>query len=202
MTSPLAVVAATANPAKLSEIREILDGIMEVLPRPAGVPDVSEDAPDLVGNARLKANAVAVATGGSALADDTGLEVAALGGAPGVRSARYAGDDATDADNVALLLDRMRGVTDRSACFHTVVIVAGGSGEVISHGLCEGTIATEPRGGGGFGYDPVFVPAEGDGRTFAEMSAEEKHAISHRGRALRGLLELVAGQGVERFDGG
>ena len=202
MTSPPVIVAATANPAKLSEIREILDGIMEVLPRPAGVPDVSEDAPDLVGNARLKANAVAVATGGSALADDTGLEVAALGGAPGVRSARYAGDDATDADNVALLLDRMRGVTDRSACFHTVVIVAGGGGEVISHGLCEGAIATEPRGEGGFGYDPVFVPAEGDGRTFAEMSAEEKHAISHRGRALRGLLELVAGQGVERFDGG
>ncbi|MCC6226676.1 MAG: RdgB/HAM1 family non-canonical purine NTP pyrophosphatase [Microthrixaceae bacterium] len=201
MTSPPVIVAATANPAKLSEIREILDGILEVLPRPPGLPDVSEDAPDLVGNARLKANAVAIATGRSALADDTGLEVAALGGAPGVRSARYAGDDATDAENVTLLLHRMRGVTDRSACFHTVVIVAGGSGEVISHGLCEGTIATEPRGGGGFGYDPVFVPAEGDGRTFAEMSAGEKHGMSHRGRALRGLLELVAGDGVERFDG-
>jgi XTP/dITP diphosphohydrolase len=187
MTDRPVVVAATANPGKLAEIAEILDGVVDLLPRPADVPDVVEDAPDLVGNARLKAAAIAQATGRAALADDTGLEVAALGGAPGVRSARFAGESATDEENVQLLLERLRGVADRSATFHTVAMVVSGDGEVVSHGRCDGTIAAEPRGDRGFGYDPVFVPAEGDGRTFAEMSAEEKHRISHRGRALRAL---------------
>jgi XTP/dITP diphosphohydrolase len=187
MTDRPVVVAATANPGKLAEIAEILDGVVDLLPRPADVPDVVEDAPDLVGNARLKAAAIAQATGRAALADDTGLEVAALGGAPGVRSARFAGESATDEQNVQLLLERLRGVEDRSATFHTVAMVVSSDGEVVTHGRCDGTIASEPRGDRGFGYDPVFVPADGDGRTFAEMSAAEKHRISHRGRALRAL---------------
>jgi XTP/dITP diphosphohydrolase len=192
MTDRPVVVAATANPGKLAEIAEILDGVVDLLPRPLDVPDVVEDAPDLVGNARLKAVAIARATGRAALADDTGLEVAALGGAPGVRSARFAGEGATDEQNVQLLLERLRGVEDRSATFHTVAMVVSAGAEVVSHGRCDGTIAPEPRGERGFGYDPVFVPAEGDGRTFAEMTAEEKHRISHRGRALRALAdELV-----------
>ena len=187
MTDRPVVVAATANPGKLAEIAEILDGVVELRPRPTDVPDVVEDAPDLVGNARLKARAIASATGLAALADDTGLEVAALGGAPGVRSARYAGEDATDADNVALLLASLQDAEDRRATFHTVAIVVADGGEVICHGRCDGTIATAPRGASGFGYDPVFVPDDGDGRTFAEMASEEKHLISHRGRALRAL---------------
>lgn len=185
------VVAATANPAKLREITEILDGIVTVAARPTDVGDVAEDAPDLVGNARLKAVAIARATGRAALADDTGLEVAALGGAPGVRSARFAGEDATDAANVALLLARLEGIEDRRASFHTVALVVDGDREVVAHGRCRGTIATAPRGADGFGYDPVFVPDDGDGRTFAEMSAAEKHAISHRGRAFRELAAAL-----------
>jgi XTP/dITP diphosphohydrolase len=181
------VVAATANPGKLAEITEILEGVVELRPRPTDVPDIVEDAPDLVGNARLKARAIASATGLAALADDTGLEVAALDGAPGVRSARFAGEDATDADNVALLLESLQDADDRSATFHTVAIVVADGGEVICHGRCDGTISTEPRGDRGFGYDPVFVPNDGDGRTFAEMASDEKHRISHRGRALRAL---------------
>jgi XTP/dITP diphosphohydrolase len=181
------VVAATANPGKLAEISEILEGVVELRPRPAEVPDVVEDAPDLVGNARLKARAIASATGLAALADDTGLEVAALDGAPGVRSARFAGEDATDDDNVTLLLESLERADDRRATFHTVAIVVAEGGEVICHGRCDGVIATERRGEGGFGYDPVFVPNDGDGRTFAEMASDEKHRISHRGRALRAL---------------
>jgi XTP/dITP diphosphohydrolase len=185
------VVAATANPGKLREIAEILDGLVDLRPRPADVPDVVEDAPDLVGNARLKAEAIASATGRAALADDTGLEVHALDGAPGVRSARYAGEHATDDDNVALLLASLRGVDDRRATFHTVAMVVSDHGEIVCHGRCDGTIATEPRGAGGFGYDPVFVPDDGDGRTFAEMGSDEKHRISHRGRALRAMAEAL-----------
>jgi XTP/dITP diphosphohydrolase len=188
----LVLVAATANPAKLSEIAAILgdalgDGFV-LSPRPSDLPDVVEDAPDLVGNARLKAEAVMRATGSSAVADDSGLEVDALGGAPGVRSARFAGEEATDADNVALLLDRLGDETERGARFRTVAYVARPDGSsVVAEGTCEGTIALSARGEGGFGYDPVFVPADGDGRTFAEMSPDEKHAISHRGRAFGAL---------------
>jgi len=186
------VVAATANPAKLAEIRQILHGLVEVEPRPPEVPEVVEDAPDLVGNARLKARAIAAATGRAALADDTGLEVDHLGGAPGVRSARFAGEDATDADNLELLLHRLAGVDERRARFRTVAVLVAEGGEVVCHGTCEGTIAEAPRGTGGFGYDPVFVPTEGDGRTFAEMTPDEKHMISHRGRAMRALAAELA----------
>jgi XTP/dITP diphosphohydrolase len=182
------LVAATANPAKLAEIAAILGDRVELLPRPTDVADVVEDAPDLIGNARLKAVAIMRASGRAAVADDSGLEVDALGGAPGVRSARFAGEHATDADNVVELLARLVGVADRRARFRTIACVVRADGsEVIAEGMCAGTISDAPRGDGGFGYDPVFVPDDGDGRTFAEMSAGEKHAISHRGRAFESL---------------
>jgi XTP/dITP diphosphohydrolase len=129
-----------------------------------------------------------------ALADDTGLLVDALDGRPGVRSARYAGEGATYADNEAKLLDELRDVPApaRTARFVTVAIVRWPDGrELVASGRVDGTITTEVRGAGGFGYDPVFVPDEGDGRTFAEMSAAEKHACSHRGRAFRALADAV-----------
>ncbi|MCY3960206.1 MAG: RdgB/HAM1 family non-canonical purine NTP pyrophosphatase [bacterium] len=181
-------VAATANPHKLVEIAAILGSAVELLPRPAGLGEVVEDGDMLEANARLKAVAVCGHTGQAAVADDTGLEVVALGGAPGVKSARYAGEHADDADNRVRLLDELEGAADRSARFRTVAIVAfPDGGEMLAEGMTTGTIAVEPRGDGGFGYDPVFVPDGGDGRTFAEMSPDEKNAVSHRGRAFRAL---------------
>lgn len=192
------VVCASANPDKVAELAVVLGEVGVVLePRPVGVGDVAEDADTLEGNARLKAMAVVGATGRAALADDTGLEVDALAGAPGVHSARYAGDDATYADNTALLLSELERVgavepAQRRARFRTVVIVRHPDGsEQIAEGTVEGTITRETRGDGGFGYDSVFEPDEGGGRTFAEMSPTEKHAISHRGRALRRLAEVL-----------
>jgi XTP/dITP diphosphohydrolase len=187
------VVAATANPAKLREMAEILRGLVELEPRPDDVAEVVESEPDLEGNARLKAAAILTATGRAALADDTGLEVGALGGEPGVRSARFAGDDATDADNVALLLARLTGAADRRARFHTVMCLAEPHQDpVFAHGWCDGSIALAPRGDRGFGYDAVFVPDDGDGRTFGEMTPTEKHAVSHRARALAALASALA----------
>ncbi|HMK12327.1 MAG TPA: RdgB/HAM1 family non-canonical purine NTP pyrophosphatase [Acidimicrobiales bacterium] len=185
------VVLASANPDKAKEILEIVGPLgIEVEPRPASIPDVEEDADTLHDNARLKAMAIAAATGEPALADDTGLEVDALDGAPGVRTARFAGEDATYSDNVDLLLHSLRDVptAQRSARFRTVATVCWPDGrEVAAEGEVRGHIAPEARGARGFGYDPVFVPDEGDGRTFAEMSEAEKHALSHRGRAFRAL---------------
>ena len=189
---PLRLVCASANPGKVAEIAAILAGTVELLPRPAAVPDVAEDADTLEGNARLKAVAICAATGLPAVADDTGLEVAALGGAPGVRSARYAGEGATDAENRAKLLADLAGATDRRATFRTCVLVRRPDGsEIVVDGVCPGTIAPAERGERGFGYDSVFVPDAGDGRTFAEMTEAEKHAMSHRGRALRNLLAAL-----------
>ncbi len=193
------VVLASANPDKAAEIQAILAAAVPGLlvhPRPAEVPEVEEDAPDLLGNARLKAVALALATGGPAVADDTGLEVDALGGAPGVFSARWAGEHATYADNVAKLLTALaqHPGAPRTARFRTVAVCHFPDGtEVVAQGTCPGTVPLEPAGVGGFGYDPVFVPVEGDGRTFAEMSPDEKHAVSHRGRAFRALAALLAG---------
>jgi XTP/dITP diphosphohydrolase len=183
------LVCASANPDKVAEIAAILGDAVELLPRPAGVPDVVEDAGSLEGNARLKAAAIAAAAGLPAVADDTGLEVDALDGAPGVDAALYAGVGCTYADNRAKLLHELGGETDRTARFRTVALVRWPDGrEVAVDGVCPGTISTEERGPGGFGYDAVFVPDEGDGRTFGEMTHDEKHAISHRGRAFRNLL--------------
>ena len=163
-------------------------------PRPPALGEVAEDADDLEGNARLKAAAVCAFAGAPAVADDTGLEVDALGGAPGVRTARYAGPGASYADNVERLLAEMRDVApaQRTARFRTVALVVWPDGfELTAAGAVEGLIAVEPRGLSGFGYDPVFVPAEGGGLTFAEMSDAAKHAISHRGRAFRALAEAL-----------
>ena len=186
------MVAATANPHKLAEIAAILGSAVELLPRPADLGEITEDGDTLEANARLKATAVCSHTGQPAVADDTGLEVAALGGAPGVRSARYAGEHADDSDNRHRLLAEMEEAADRSACFRTVAVVAFPDGrELLAEGMAAGTIAEAPRGDQGFGYDPVFVPDGGDGRTFAEMSADEKNAVSHRGRAFQALAEQL-----------
>ncbi len=184
------IVLASANPDKAQEIRAIVGDAIELVPRPADVPDVVEDGATLLDNARLKACALCDATGLPALADDTGLEVDALGGAPGVRAARYAGEHASYRDNVAKMLDALDDVADhsRTARFRTVAMVRFPDGsELIADGVVEGRIAREERGAHGFGYDSIFVPYEGDGRSFAEMDGDEKHAISHRGRALRAL---------------
>ena len=186
------LVCASANPNKYSEISQILSGVVNLIPRPAEIPEVVEDADTLEGNARLKAIAVRMATGCAAVADDTGLEVDALGGAPGILSARYAGEDASYEDNVSKLLESMREVTgeERSARFRTVALVAWQDGtETIAEGIVEGAIADRPSGAGGFGYDSVFIPTAGGGKTFAEMGDEEKNAISHRGAAFRSLKE-------------
>jgi XTP/dITP diphosphohydrolase len=187
------LVLATANPDKAAEMTAVLGPHVELVPRPPEVMDVVEDGETLLDNARLKAQALASATGEAAVADDTGLEVRALGGAPGVRTSRYAGEQATYAENVAKLLAELAGVDDRRARFRTVAVVAFPDGaEVWTEGVAEGAIGPAPRGDGGFGYDPVFVPDDGDGRTFAELPDEAKHALSHRGRALRALAARLA----------
>ena len=194
MSAPLVFVAATANPHKLTEMRVALEGVATLLPRPAELGEVPEDGDTLQANARTKAAAVAMAAGAAALADDTGLEVDALGGAPGVHSARYASSRADDAANVAKLLEALAGVppAQRTARFRTVVVVRWPDGtEVVADGVVEGSIATTPRGSRGFGYDPVFIPSPGEA-TFAEMSLDRKSAIGHRGRALRALARLLA----------
>ncbi|HZQ85630.1 MAG TPA: RdgB/HAM1 family non-canonical purine NTP pyrophosphatase [Acidimicrobiales bacterium] len=179
---------ATANPDKAREIVAVLPGFDLEL-RPKDIPDVDETGDTLEDNARLKADAIVAATGKPAIADDTGLEVAALGGQPGVHTARFAGPNATYAENVRKLLADLDGVSDRRARFITVALAKFPDGrEVVTTGVVDGTIATEARGLGGFGYDPVFVADEGDGRTFAEMGSE-KHDISHRGRAFRALAD-------------
>jgi len=199
---PSELVLASANPDKVGEIRTILVGAMGagivILPRPDDVPEVVEDGDTLEDNARLKAVAICEATGCAAVADDTGLEVDALGGAPGVHAARYSGEGATYASNVAKLLDELRAAgadtaRTRRARFRTVALARFPDGrEVVAEGFVLGSIARAPQGDGGFGYDPVFVPAGGDGRTFAELDTAEKHAISHRGRAFRALAERLA----------
>jgi XTP/dITP diphosphohydrolase len=189
------LVLATANRDKVREITDILGPTVRLIPRPEDVGDVEETGETLVENARLKAQALLEATGLPAVADDTGLEVDALDGAPGVRSSRYAGEDVSYQDNVDKLLGAMstsRG--PRTARFRTVALVAWPDGhETVAEGVVEGFIATEARGSNGFGYDPLFVPAPGDGRTFAEMDSEEKHLVSHRGRAFRMLADKLSG---------
>jgi XTP/dITP diphosphohydrolase len=187
-------VLATANPDKAAEIAAVLASRgVAVAPRPGGVPEVDETADTLEGNAALKARALAAATGRAAIADDTGLFVDALGGRPGVRSARYSGEGATYASNVALLLDELAGVAPpRRAQFRTVVCVAWPDGrEIVVRGVLAGAIAPAPRGESGFGYDPVFEPDDAPGRTLAELGAAEKNALSHRGRALDLLAEVL-----------
>ncbi|MGP0110181.1 MAG: RdgB/HAM1 family non-canonical purine NTP pyrophosphatase [Acidimicrobiales bacterium] len=198
------LVVASANPDKVAEIAAILGSVpgIELVPRPSSVTDVEETGDTLVDNARLKARALVEATGLAAVADDTGLEVEALGGAPGVYSARFAGKHATYADNVAKLLDELERAgaeapERRSAQFRCVALVAYPDGsDVWEDGKVTGTITPAPAGDSGFGYDPVFAPDGCDGRTFAQMSPAEKHEMSHRGRAFRALAaRLTSGPG-------
>jgi len=187
------LVCASANAHKVEEIARLMPTSIILVPRPDDLGDIDEDAPTLEGNAIVKANAVAIHTSEWAVADDTGLEVEALNGDPGVRSARFAGEEADDVKNRSLLLVRMQGATQRGAKFRTVVAVMSPAGDFyLVSGICEGVIAETERGSSGFGYDSVFIPNEGDGRTFAEMTAQEKDAISHRGRAIRQLPDLMA----------
>lgn len=189
MPAPFTLILATRNPGKVAEMRALLADLPVVLRSVADVPDapvVEEDAPTLEGNARKKALALHAHTGLPALADDTGLEVTALGGRPGVHSARYAGPAEDPAANRARLQAELAGVADRSARFRTVVALADGEAVHLFEGVCPGTLLAEERGDGGFGYDALFVP-DGHDRTFAEMSAAEKNAVSHRGRALRAV---------------
>lgn len=200
---PSSIVLASTNSGKARELAEVLlaefgaaGSAVELLPRPAGVPEVPETADDFEGNARLKASALSEVTGHAVVADDSGLEVDHLDGAPGVRSARYAGEGADDAANLAKLLDALADLPEnhpgRRARFRcAAVLMVPGGPTVTGHGSVEGRIVAEPSGSAGFGYDPVFVPDDGDGRTFAEMSSEEKNAMSHRGRALRGLITAL-----------
>ena len=191
----LRVVCASANPHKVAEIFDIIRDIaaVDLLPRPSELADVVEDADTLAGNARLKASAVCAATGMPALADDTGLEVDALDGRPGVFTARFAGVGATDEQNRKKLLQELMGVANRAARFRTVALLRMPNGqEIVAEGVCEGLISDTERGERGFGYDSVFIPAASNGRTFAEMSIVEKHAISHRGNAFRLLASRLA----------
>lgn len=188
-------VLATANAHKASEIRAVLAAIaIGVVARPADVPDVAETSDTLEGNALLKARAICAASGRPSIADDTGLFVNALGGEPGVHSARYAGPAAIDADNVAKLLSELSEVdgASRGAHFRTVIAVAYPDGSALTvDGVLDGWIVNEPRGERGFGYDPVFASDELGGRTLAEVSADEKNAVSHRARALVALAERL-----------
>ena len=193
-------VVATLNRHKAAELEALLSLPGVTLVPLADWPGAS--APDEIGetllaNARVKARAAVEVTGLPAIADDTGLEVDALGGAPGVHAARYAGPGATYASNVAKLLHELAGIPAelRTARFRTVCVAAWPDGrEVDAEGALEGVILDSPRGTNGFGYDPVFVPAGGT-RTFAELTEAEKNAISHRARAVRALGERLAGQG-------
>jgi XTP/dITP diphosphohydrolase len=195
-SADMKLVIATRNKHKLEEIRSILSvpglEIVSALDYPE-VPDVVEDGTTFEANAIKKAVTLAKATGLWALADDSGLEVDALGGKPGVYSARYAGEPASYPANNSKLLKNLETVKNRRARFRCVIALAGPDGEVRTvDGRCEGTIGFEERGDRGFGYDPLFIP-DGHTRTFAELDSEAKHAISHRGRALRTAQEAWGG---------
>ncbi len=170
----------------------LLADVVRLWARPTEMGDIAETGSTLLENAVIKASAVVAFAHADALADDTGLEVDALDGAPGVRSARFAGDPPNDARNRALLLERLVGVTNRSARFCTVLAIVRVDGTIVhAKGICEGTIAESERGNNGFGYDAVFIPRDGDGRTFAELSSAEKNLMSHRARAVFALRELL-----------
>lgn len=187
------IVFATNNAHKLDELRQIAGEGWDVksLADIGCHDDIPETADTLEGNALIKARWVKERYGYDCFADDTGLMVDALDGAPGVYSARFAGPGHDSAANMRLLLERMEGVTDRRAHFSTVIALVMGDEEKIFEGRVDGEIALVAAGGGGFGYDPVFVP-EGSQLTFSEMSAEDKNAISHRGRASRKLIDFLS----------
>ena len=196
------VVAATGNRGKLAEIRRLFAGLDLALVAQSelGIESPEETGTSFIENALIKARHAASLAGLPAIADDSGLAVAALDGRPGVHSARYAGPQASDAGNIAKLLAQLDGLTgdERVAAFHCVAVFVASQDDpepLVAEGVWAGRILEQPRGRGGFGYDPVFYdPAAG--KSAAEMTAEEKNAASHRGRAFRRLAELLAARGV------
>jgi XTP/dITP diphosphohydrolase len=200
------LIVATRNDHKLRELGEILDGI-ELRPLPDDVELPPETGETFAENALIKARAARAATGEAAIGDDSGIAAYALGGRPGVRSARYAGEDASDEDNLNLLIEELRDAVDRSVAYVCVIAHVDADGqESLYEGRCEGELILEPRGSGGFGYDPAFVPhALGDAntstRTMAELPPDEKHAISHRGIAARLLARALAPLAPPASDG-
>jgi XTP/dITP diphosphohydrolase len=189
----LRIVIATLNPHKLRELGGLLSA-HSLVPLPYWAKLPPEMGGTFSDNAVPKAHAAAAAAGIPAVADDSGLVVPALGGAPGVYSARFAGEGATDEQNLQKLLDEMRGRDNREAAYVCALAFVEPDGtKYVFEGRCEGRLLDEPRGEGGFGYDPVFVPADlnGDERTMAELSQEEKDELSHRGRAVRALCEWL-----------
>jgi XTP/dITP diphosphohydrolase len=188
------MVLATRNPHKLRELGEVLTEV-RLDPLPADVVLPPETGDTFADNALIKARAAHAASGEPALADDSGIVARALGGRPGVRSARYAGEDASDEQNLELLIRELAPHQDRHVAYVCVLAYVDGDGaETLFEGRCEGELVSEPRGSGGFGYDPAFVPDDtgpGDHRTMAELEPDEKNAISHRGRAARKLAEAL-----------
>ena len=186
------LIFATNNAHKVDEIRRVLPPTLQILTlREAGIDtDIPEPHPTLHENAAEKARTIHRMTGTSCFSEDSGLEVQALGGAPGVHSARYAGEERSDGNNIARLLNELRGAPDRSARFRTVICLIWEGREYYFEGHCPGRIIEAPTGTGGFGYDPVFVP-EGETRTFAEMSTEEKNRLSHRRKAADQLVTFL-----------
>jgi XTP/dITP diphosphohydrolase len=185
------LVLSTRNQHKVRELGVLL-APHEVLPLPAEVELPPETGETFADNALEKARVAARATGLPAIADDSGIEARALGGVPGVHSARYAGEHASDEENLGKLLREVPEDGDRGVSYVCALAYVNGDEERLFEGRCEGTLATEPRGSGGFGYDPAFLPADrDDNRTMAELSVEEKDAISHRGRAARGFLSWL-----------
>ena len=197
LSAPTRLLVATRNDDKLRELGEILVGV-ELVPLPASIELPPETGASFADNALIKARAAHAATGEPAIADDSGIAARALGGRPGVHSARFAGEDATDEQNLSRLISELAPHADRRVSYVCVIAYLDQAGaEWLYEGTCEGTLIDVPRGGGGFGYDPAFVPLDtgpGDERTMAELEPEEKHAISHRGRAAR---ELARALGVE-----
>lgn len=193
MSKPESVFLASGNKHKIEELRQVLAPLgidLKSVVDFSDAEEVDEDQPDLEGNAMKKASFWHRKTGLPSLADDTGLEVDALGGAPGVYSARYAGEKATYDDNVNKLLSELEGKKDRSAQFRTVVAYVTEDEEQIFEGICRGEIIQEKKGDKGFGYDPVFMP-DGYEKTFAELSSTEKNKISHRGIAVRKFIDFL-----------
>ena len=190
------LVLATRNAHKLRELAEILRSV-ELVPLPQEIELPPESGETFAENALIKARAAHTATGQPAIADDSGIEARAFDGRPGVRSARYAGPDATDEENLELLLNELDGADDRFVAYVCVIAHVDEGAEHTFEGRCEGELAREPRGSGGFGYDPAFIPADtgpADDRTMAELRPDEKHAISHRGRAARALADWLEGR--------
>lgn len=187
------IVFATNNAHKLQEIRQIVGNEIEILSLAdiGCTDDIPETADTLDGNALMKARYVKEKYGLDCFSDDTGLEIDALGGEPGVFSARYGGVAHDSERNMDKVLAKMQGVTQRTARFRTVIALIEGERVTTFEGKVEGVILTERHGDEGFGYDPIFAPCEADGRTFAQMTAQEKNAISHRGRATAALVEYL-----------